>query len=83
MKFIVYSKDNCPNCSRAVHRLTAANLPFEQLKLDVDFTREELMAKFPQARTFPQIEFDSGREVRYIGGSDDLMKWLDRPIESE
>lgn len=83
MKFTIYSKDNCPNCSRAVHVLTKGNLPFEQLKLDVDYTREELIVKFPQARTFPQIEFDSGAEVIHIGGADDLVKWLDRPIESE
>jgi glutaredoxin len=83
MKFTVYSKDNCVHCSRAVLKLTKLNLPFEQLKLGVDFTREELLAKFPQAKTFPQIEFDSGLEVLHIGTADDLEKWLDRPIESE
>lgn len=80
MKFIVYSKENCSHCTRAVLRLTQANIPFVQLKINEDFTREELFAKFPQAKTFPQIELKSDSGVRYIGGADDLEKFLTESV---
>jgi glutaredoxin len=83
MEFIIWSKENCPHCTRAVFKLTQANLPFRELKVGTDFSREELLEKFPNARTYPQIEFNSGIETIHIGGADDLEKWLNRPIESE
>ena len=56
IEVIVYGKESCPQC------VTAKNL-MEQIKtascvykkLGVDFTREELFAIFPDAKTFPQI----------------------------
>jgi hypothetical protein len=38
--------------------------------LDVDYTREELLSIYPQARTFPVIIDDDGA---YIGGYDQLI----------
>jgi len=40
--------------------------------LDVDFSREELITKFPEARTFPQITKDD----QYIGGYTELEQYL-------
>lgn len=77
MKFIVYSKDNCPHCTRAILRLTQANKEFVQLKLGEDFSREHLLQKFPQAKTFPQIEYFSQVDgYVHVGGADDLEKFL-------
>jgi glutaredoxin len=72
MQFKVYSKENCPFCQRAVSRLTMANLSFEQLKLNEDFTREELFEKFPNAKTFPQIEYTDASGTVYVGGYTEL-----------
>lgn len=71
--FTVYSKDNCPFCVRAISLLTLKGLDFEVLKLNEDFTREELLEKFPNARSFPQIT----NEGDHVGGYDDLYKLLE------
>ena len=78
MKFEIYSKDNCPYCIRAVSLLTVKHQDnFEVFKLGEDFTREELLEKFPQAKTFPQIQAikDDG-EIVYIGGFVELNELL-------
>tara|TARA_R110000796_G_scaffold94794_2_gene199711 strand:- start:87 stop:317 length:231 start_codon:yes stop_codon:yes gene_type:complete len=59
----IYSKDNCSFCELAVRkaqRLTLENVSntFKVFKLNKDFGREELMEKFPTAKTFPQIKID-------------------------
>lgn len=68
MKFTVYSKDNCQFCQQSVRLLEKSGLPFEQLKLNEDFTREELLEKFPDARTFPQIEYTDASGTFHVGG---------------
>lgn len=53
--YTIYTKDNCPFCDKAKNLLTQKQIAFTSLKLGVDFTREELLAKIPSARTMPQI----------------------------
>lgn len=79
MHFQIYSKDNCPHCRRAVALLTQRNISFEELKLDEDYNREELLEMFPQAKTFPQIVIiDSNDEKTHVGGADQLQAFLVR-----
>lgn len=78
MKIEIYSKDNCPFCDMAIAYVEKAqrdpvnaearSLQLEVFKLGEDFQREELMKKFPTARTFPQITLDGNA----IGGWDQL-----------
>ncbi len=74
MKFQIYSKDNCQFCSKAVALLTIKGLSFEELKLGREFTRDQLLKQFPEAKTFPQIKLASGE---YIGGYNDLVSFLE------
>ena len=60
MKIEIYSKDQCPFCDMAVHKAQAmiqerSDISYKVYKLGVDFGREQMMEKFPTARTFPQI----------------------------
>lgn len=71
--FVIYSKDNCVYCEKAKRLLESKNISYEELKYERDFTRDELLTRFPQARTFPQIETDKGE---YIGGYDQLKARL-------
>jgi len=72
METFVYSKEGCPYCVKAKDLLDFYGFPYTEMKLDVDFTREELFKKFPHAKTFPQIIF----EGEYVGGYDQLAKKL-------
>ena len=70
MKAEIYSKDNCPYCVEAISILEKNEVDLTVYKLGVDFTREELLEKFPSAKTFPQIVLNG----ESIGGCDSLKK---------
>jgi glutaredoxin len=64
MDVIVYSKDNCIFCEKAVSLATMKGLNITVKKLGIDFGMEDLMGQFPNAKTFPQIVVDN----KSIGG---------------
>lgn len=64
MSIVIYSKDSCPFCVKAKDLLQRNNKKFKELKLGVDFTREEILELFPSAKTFPIITIDG----EWIGG---------------
>ena len=67
----VLSRQDCPHCVRAKQALEAADITFEELVLNRDFTDRTLRAVAGRT-TFPQI-FINGT---LIGGADDLTIWL-------
>ena len=70
---VVYSKDNCPFCVKAKAVLQKSNIEFIEKKLDVDYTREELLDLIPTARTMPQIIINGNA----IGGYDELLTYIE------
>ena len=70
---VIYSKPNCPYCVKAKALLEMMNINYQEMKLDVDFSREELLEVAPTARTFPQI-FINGN---VIGGYDQLATYIE------
>lgn len=72
MEVVIYTKDNCGYCNSAKALLKSRNIPFKELALNVDFTRETLLETFPSARTFPVVVIDGFN----IGGYTELYKTL-------
>ena len=77
MHIQIYSKENCPYCTAAVRLATQLSLlqknyTYDKYMLDEDFTREQLLEKFPTARTFPQITIDG----QSIGGYQEFQKYI-------
>ena len=70
MKVEIYSRTNCGYCDKAKIKLKKYNPRIYML--DQDYTREEFFAKFPNAKTFPQIVINS----KLVGGYHKLEKWL-------
>ncbi|CEG57685.1 glutaredoxin 3 [Legionella fallonii] len=65
---IMYSTGYCPYCSRAKELLNKKNVPFTEIRVDLQpELRDEMIAKSGR-RTVPQI-FINGQA---IGGCDDL-----------
>ena len=58
MVVIIYSKDNCIFCEKALSLATMKGLDVTVKKLGVDFDMQKLLEVFPTARTFPQIIVD-------------------------
>ena len=61
---LIYGKPDCVFCERAKLLCFTADLEYKYLELDKDFTREELLKRFPKAKTFPQIVQDGN----HVGG---------------
>lgn len=68
-KVLVYSKHNCPYCTRAKELLKGKKIEFEEINVQ-DFPEEkEIMIKRTNGKkTFPQIFIDGVS----IGGCDEL-----------
>ena len=69
----IWGKAACPHCEAAKRLLESRNIPYEYKQLGVDFEREEILAEFPEARTFPQIVINGLK----IGGYDKLGSYLE------
>jgi glutaredoxin 3 len=72
MKFIVWTKPNCPNCDQAKALLKNKGIEYEERNIGVDWTKEQLLEAVPTARTVPQIFM--GEE--YVGGYTELKQKL-------
>ena len=72
MKAIVWTKDACPYCVQAKALLEQQGIEYEEKKIGVDYTREQLLEAVPTARTVPQIFLDD----QLVGGFTELKKKL-------
>lgn len=70
---IVYSKDQCPYCVQAKNLLERMQVKYEEKKIGVNCTREELLEAVPNARTVPQIIINKDA----IGGYDQLVEYVE------
>tara|TARA_Y100000816_G_C25961209_1_gene501616 strand:+ start:411 stop:647 length:237 start_codon:yes stop_codon:yes gene_type:complete len=68
----IYGKPGCNSCVKAKALCEQENLKYQYMELDKDFTREELLEMFPNAKTFPQIIV----EEKGIGGYEKLKQHL-------
>ena len=68
---IIYTSSLCGFCYRAKSLLKKKNIPFEEIDIDLDYSkRNEMINKSGGRTTVPQIFFKD----RHIGGCDDLYK---------
>ena len=68
----LYSKNNCTFCDQAKQILRTHGKDYIEYKLDEDYTREILLSKFPEAKTYPVVVVDGF----HIGGFEQLKKQL-------
>jgi glutaredoxin len=74
MNAIIWSKDACPFCVQAKALLKRKGIEFEERKIGDGYTREDLLAVAPTARTVPQIFLDG----ELVGGYTDLRDYFNR-----
>jgi glutaredoxin len=71
---IVWSKDNCPYCTRAKNMLKTKGIRFEERNLSSgSWTREQLFESVPNAKTVPQIWLHG----KYVGGYTELEQYFE------
>jgi glutaredoxin 3 len=64
----IYSKPGCSNCTSAKNLLTSKSIPFVEMDITDEATKERLLTEVPHARTVPQIFYNE----TYIGGYNEL-----------
>jgi glutaredoxin len=71
----LYSKNDCPWCVKAKRLLKDCGIEFEELKLGIDYEREDLKKLLPEnlPLTVPQVFVYNKR----IGGYEDLSEYLE------
>ena len=83
--FIVYSKPNCTFCDQVKSLLSARGLAFREIRFDVGQSKEdgaeyvnvaEFKAKYPEAKTVPQIFLAEDQELVHVGGFTELKARL-------
>lgn len=65
----IYTKATCPFCHRAKALLESKGAAFEELPIDGDAAKREVMIERSGRTTVPQIFIDE----QHIGGCDDLF----------
>ena len=69
----IYGKPMCPFCEKAKSLCETRGFKYTYKSLGTDYTREELMEQFPNARTVPQIVINGEK----IGGYDQFTQYID------
>lgn len=75
----IYSKPNCPYCNKAKQLLRNTDTLFTEHKLDVDFTREILLERYPNATTYPVVVVDGF----HIGGYTQLVEKINEQTNDQ
>ena len=70
MEVIIWSKENCPQCEQAKVLLKKRGVEYIERMIGKDWTRDDLLAVAPTARSVPQIFFGS----ECIGGYNELHR---------
>lgn len=69
-KVIIYTTNSCPYCVRAKMLLQKKQVKFEEINVNSDKIREEMIVRSGGRKTVPQIFIGS----KHIGGCDDLYE---------
>ena len=69
----IYGKPQCPFCDKAKNLCETRGYNYTYKSLGTDYTRDELLEMFPNARTVPQIVVNGAK----IGGWDKFQDYLE------
>ena len=69
----IYGKKECNYCLKAKSYLDVRNLEYTYKELDTDFNREEMMDRFPTAKSYPQVRINN----KTIGTFDQMVSYIE------
>jgi len=78
MRYILFVKDECPFCVKAVELLGQKEKPYSLVQFDED--QREVLKEIKEAyswSTVPMVFFRDGQDIKFIGGYTDLQQWLE------
>jgi glutaredoxin 3 len=75
VNIVIYTKDNCPNCTTTKALLNSKGIGFEDRDIEVPLWFETLNMLYPEARQMPQI-FINNQRVGGLAGLQNALKEL-------
>lgn len=72
MKIEVYSRAYCTSCSTVKTLLSSMGYDYTEYKVEQNTMKAELLQRYPDARTVPQVFINDER----IGGYEDTYEYL-------
>lgn len=73
---VIYSKENCPYCERAIKLAKDSSMKYTVTKIGKDIPVNEFHDIFPNALTVPQIQNIDTNGNEYIGGYTEFKSWV-------
>jgi glutaredoxin len=70
----IVTKPDCPHCVKAKNLLSTNGVEYRETLIGHHVTREQVLAKYPDAKQVPIIIVDGER----LGGLPELMNMIDR-----
>lgn len=77
MEVTIYTKDNCAWCVKAKELMNNLGIRYTELKLGIDYTREELRERMGVDESFPLTVPQVYIYNRRIGGYEDLAEYCE------
>lgn len=77
MRYILFAKDSCPYCRKAVKLLQEKGLDYSVVDFSAD--QVEVLSEIKKAHewsTVPMVFARHGQDIRFIGGYTDLLEFL-------
>jgi len=75
-RYKIYTKGYCGFCTKAKKLLEKHGLEYDEYKLEQPELMESFRAKFPTAKTVPQIVCVTDGNEEYVGGFTELAQKL-------
>jgi len=78
MRYILFIKQTCPFCNKAVDLLQQKKLLYSAVNFEP--SQEDVLDKIKEAhnwKTVPMVFERDGADIKFIGGFTDLEKWLE------
>lgn len=73
MKVLIYTKDNCPFCTKVKALFTIKGVDWTECKVNEDITREEFISLFPEQKTLPLVFINDEK----VGGYEETRTYFD------
>jgi len=70
--YTIYGKKNCGLCRKIIMVLELLGKPYSYKELEVDFTEQYFMDKFPGKNQFPQVMLDE----KHLGDCNETIAYL-------
>ena len=79
MNITLITRDGCSFCVKAKNLLETSGLDYDEMKIERDIERDEVLKTYPEAKLLPLFLLDS----EHKGSYDELYDWVNGLLNKE